>query len=192
MGRGSSLIITTAQAKTLLQISGSSYDSLIAALIPEAEAKYLQIRNIPFTQIRGDIATGDATISNIELYPQNSVSFTNDFDVVNPANFINRLEYIFNSTYAIDDYVTDIDGDNNTIEVSTNSTATATDVIFTVYPQGAKMAASKIISYMLNKNAMNGMQSESIGSYSYSKGSDSNQFGIPLDIVQSIKRYVNV
>lgn len=182
------MIITPTQVKTLLQISGSTYDALISALIPEAEAKYLQIRGIPFTQIRGDITASDNTVSNIELYPLNNYK---SYDAVNHASYIERMEYLYSAAQSIDSYVTDVDVDNNTIELYDASSATATDVLFTVYPQGAKMAAAKIIGYMMNKNSQNGMMSESIGSYSYSKGADSNAYGIPNDIVQSIKRFIN-
>lgn len=190
MGRSSDMIITTAQVKAILQISGTSYDNLIGLLIPEAEAKYLQIRGIPFTQIKADITTGDKTVSNIALYPTVSTVFT-DFQIVNPSRYLERMEYLYNATNDIDDYITEIDIDNNTVELSGESLNTATSVLFTVYPQGAKMATAKIIGYFLNKQSMNGMQSESIGTYSYTRGSDMNNFGIPMDIVQSIKRYIN-
>jgi len=173
------MIITLAQVKTLLQISGTTYDALISALIPEAEAKYLQIRGIPFTRVKGDITASDSTVSNITFYGTNN------------AVFIDRMEYLYSAAQSIDSYVTDVDADNNTVELYDASSTTATDVLFTVYPQGAKMAAAKIIGYMMNKNAQNGMMSESIGSYSYSKGADSNAYGIPNDIVQSIKRFIN-
>lgn len=182
------MIITLAQVKTLLQISGSTYDSLISALIPEAEAKYLQIRGIPFTRIKGDITASDSTVSNITLYQSN---YYQTFYDTNNAVFIDHMEYLYSAAQSIDSYVTDVDADNNTVELYDASSTTATDVLFTVYPQGAKMAAAKIIGYMMNKNSQNGMMSESIGSYSYSKGADSNAYGIPNDIVQSIKRFIN-
>ena len=182
------MIITLAQVKTLLQISGSTYDALISALIPEAEAKYLQIRNWPFLQVYGDIVTGDNTITNLALYPTSNY---NTYDAVNHAVYIDRMEYLYSAAQSIDSYVTDVDAYNNTVELYDASSTTATDVLFTVYPQGAKMAAAKIIGYMMNKNSQNGMMSESIGSYSYSKGADSNAYGIPNDIVQSIKRFIN-
>jgi len=182
------MIITLAQVKTLLQISGSTYDALISALIPEAEAKYLQIRGIPFTRIQGDITASDNTVSNIALYPTSNYK---SYDAVNHSEYVERMEYLYSAAQSVDSYVTDIDIDNNTIELYDASSTTATDVLFTVYPQGAKMAAAKIIGYLMNKNSQNGMMSESIGSYSYSKGADSNAYGIPNDIVQSIKRFIN-
>lgn len=187
------MIITLAQVKSLLNISGTAKDTLISVLIPEVEAKYLQIRNIPFMQIQADITSGDATVSNLKLYPETDFSYTieNDNSV---AAFIDRTDYFYNSTNSIDNYVTEIDIENNTIELDTAPAATATDVIFTVYPKGAKFIAAKLIQYFMQSNSMNGLQSESVGSYSYSRGGSQgggNPFGVPDDIYKSIKRHVD-
>ena len=175
------MIITLAQAKTLLGITGTAKDTLMTALIVEAESKYLEVRNRPFTQITGDLTTDDKTVSNIALYDANSVY---------NAILVDRMDYLFNDTNSIDNYVTDIDSD--TLELDTASTTTATDVIFTVYPKGSKMVAAKLISYLSQKSSMNGLQSESVGSYSWSKGSDGNPAGIPDDLFKSIDRYLKV
>ena len=185
------MIITLAQVKSLLNISGTAKDTLISAMIPEAEAKYLQIRNIPFLQIQGDLTTGDKTIADIRVYP-----YTLETQLMNGVGitslFLNRMEYLFNSTNSIDNYITDIDTTYNTIEIDSAATTTAGNVIFTVYPQGAKLTAAKMIKYLMGANSFSGLQSESVGSYSWSAGSDGNPFGVPSDIYKSIKRYVNI
>jgi hypothetical protein len=190
------MIITLAQVKSLLNISGTAKDTLISALIPEAEAKYLQIRNIPFMQIQADITSGDATVSNLKLYPCDVLNSLSSvlYDNSTIAAFVDRTDYFYNSTNSIDNYVTEIDIENNTIELDTAPAATATDVIFTVYPKGAKFIAAKLIQYFMQSNSMNGLQSESVGSYSYSRGGSQgggNPFGVPDDIYKSIKRYVD-
>ncbi len=185
------MIITLAQAKALLNITGTSKDTLMTALIPEAEAKYLQIRNIPFTQIQGELNAGDKTVSNIRLYPYSYLSGSIGNQKTTAA-FLDRFEYLYNSANSIDNYITDVDINNNSVEIDTASTGTASNVIFTIYPQGAKYTAAKLISYLSQSNAMNGLQSESVGSYSWSAGSEGNPFGVPTDIYKSIKRYVNI
>jgi hypothetical protein len=190
------MIITLAQVKSLLNISGTAKDTLISALIPEAEAKYLQIRNIPFMQIQADITSGDATVSNLKLYPCDVLNSLSSvlYDNSTIAAFIDRTDYFYNSSQSIDNYVTEIDVENNTIELDTAPAATATDVIFTVYPKGSKFVAAKLIQYFMQSNSMNGLQSESVGSYSYSRGGSQgggNPFGVPDDIYKSIKRYVD-
>jgi hypothetical protein len=190
------MIITLAQVKSLLNISGTAKDTLISALIPEAEAKYLQIRNIPFMQIQADITSGDATVSNLKLYPCDVLNSLSSvlYDNNTVAAFIDRTDYFYNSTNSIDNYVTEIDVENNTIELDTAPSATATDIIFTVYPKGSKFIAAKLIQYFMQSNSMNGLQSESVGSYSYSRGGSQgggNPFGVPDDIYKSIKRYVD-
>jgi hypothetical protein len=101
------------------------------------------------------------------------------------------MEYLYNSANSIDNYITDIDTIYNTIEIDTVSGATANDVIFTVYPQGAKLTVAKMIKYLMNPNSQSGLQSESVGSYSWSAGSEGNPFGVPSDIYKSITRYVD-
>ena len=179
------MIITLAQVKSLLNIQNTSKDPLIGVLIPEVEAKYLQIRNIPFMQILADTNSGDKTISNIRIYPEQVLYGYNS----SAASYLNRLEYLYSS--AIDNYITDIDSNNNTVEIDTAASATAKDVVFTVYPQGSKMVAAKLVQYLMNSNSMNGLSSETVGSYSWSKGDNSNPFGVPNDIFKSITRYIN-
>jgi hypothetical protein len=190
------MIITLAQVKSLLNISGTAKDTLISALIPEAEAKYLQIRNIPFMQIQADITSGDTTVSNLKLYPCDVLNSLSSvlYDNNTVAAFVDRTDYFYNSTNSIDNYVTEIDVENNTIELDTAPSATATDIIFTVYPKGSKFIAAKLIQYFMQSNSMNGLQSENVGSYSYSRGGSQgggNPFGVPDDIYKSIKRYVD-
>jgi len=185
------MIITVAQAKTLLQITGTAKDALIAALIPEAEAKYLHIRNFPFLQFYGDITNTETEITDITLYPSTVRDYSLNY-YKSTASFIKRMEYLYNSTNSIDNYVTSVNDTSNSVNIDTAAGATATGVIFTVYPQNCKMIAAKLISYFSQKNSMSGLQSESVGSYSWSKGSDGNPFGVPDDIVKSIHRYPSV
>jgi len=176
------MIITLSQTKSLLNLTGTSKDTLITALIPEAEAKYLQIRNYPFHKFYGDTTAASKTISNIALYPS---SITGSISV-SSSRYIDRMDYIYTS--AIDNYVTDVDTISNTIAIDTAASTTGS-IVFTVYPQGAKMTAAKLIQYLMQSNSMNGLQSESVGSYSWSKATTGNPYGVPDDIFKSIKRY---
>lgn len=185
------MIITLAQCKSLLNILDTSKDALITALIPEAEAKYLQIRNFPFIQIEADITASDKTVSNVSLYPASALSNIVESNG-STVSCVERMEYVYNSANNIDTYITDIDYDNGTFEIAVASGKTATDVIFTIYPVGSKFVAAKIIQYLMQSNSMTGLQSESVGSYSYSRGSAGNPYGVPDDIFKSIKRYINV
>ena len=67
--------------------------------------------------------------------------------------------------------------------------ATVNDV--TAYPDGADITAALMIGYLLK--AKHGLQSESIGSYSYSaEGTDKQIGGYPKSIVGTIKRYIGI
>ena len=185
------MIITLAQCKSLLNITDTTKDAIITALIPEAEAKYLQIRNFPFIQIKGSITAADKTVSNITLYPYTTLEDSYEYNRLS-VTFLDRMEQVYNSANNIDTYITDIDYDNGTFELAVASGKTATDAIFTIYPAGSKFTAAKIIQYLMQSNSMTGLQSESVGSYSYSRGSAGNPYGVPDDIFKSIKRFVNV
>lgn len=59
----------------------------------------------------------------------------------------------------------------------------------TVYPQGAEGVAAEMVAYKLaTLGKMDGIQSETIGSYSYSKDTDLDH-GYPSGIVGRIRRY---
>ena len=61
----------------------------------------------------------------------------------------------------------------------------------TVYPDGADVTAALMIGYLLK--AKHGLQSESIGNYSYSNESTDKQIcGYPKSIVGTIKRYIGI
>lgn len=184
------MIITLQQVKSLLNISGTAKDTLISAMIPEAEAKYLQIRNIPFLQIQASASSGDKTLTGIIVYPFQDFYTTTDGFSGTPAKYLNRMEYVFGN--GIDNYITDVDISANTVEIDTNAPGNVTNGIFTIYPQGAKLTAAKLIKYLMDQNSFSGLQSESVGSYSWSAASDGNPFGVPSDIYKSIKRYVNI
>lgn len=184
------MIITLTQVKSLLNISGTSKDALISTLIPEAEAKYLQIRNYPFLRFTGGLTNGSKTISGIMIYPA-SADIIIDNCISGFSKYLERMEYVYNSANSIDNYITDISGTVNTIEIDTAATTTASNVIFTIYPKSAKMTVAKLIQYMMNPNSMNGLQSELVGSYLWSKGSMGSPYGVPDDIFKSIKRYGN-
>lgn len=164
-------IITTATVKTLLQISGSTYDSLIATLIPIAESMFLKIRGIEFFQIEGDITSGSANIENLSV---------TDMDKL-------RLgDRVYNSN--IDGKITVIDLDDSWIvTLDTNATGSEDNAEMIVYPRGYEYPLSKIIEYMMNKDSGTGYRSENIGNYSYTKFGKGT--GIPLDIANMIERY---
>lgn len=167
------MIITKDQVKSILNMTGN--DSIISMLIPEAEAKYLQIRNRPFDQLRADTTAASSTLTNVFL--SNGDSFK--------LSMLNRFDYLTNDD--IDSYITELT--DSTITVNAPAAESKTDQIFTVYPHTAKYTAAKLIQYLMNKNSMNGLQSENIGSYSWSKNSTGNPAGVPADLYKSIKRY---
>lgn len=63
-----------------------------------------------------------------------------------------------------------------------------------IYPDGSELVAIQMIAFILSERSrVSGMQSEVIGSYSYTKDNLSHYFeGYPKNIVGKIKRYVSI
>lgn len=176
-------IITLAETKEILQITVSTFDTLITTLIPQAEGLFLIVRGIPFFEIEADITNSDATIDNI---------LNSDLAKVQKNDFLEATG-IPESTYVLEvNNVNDnrVNITENTIEMSANATATTEDILITIYPANSKYAAAKIIGYMLSKTNASGTISETVGTYSYTKFD--NKSGLPSDIAALIKQYQSV
>lgn len=95
-------IITLAKAKTFLQISDTTKDTLITALIPQIEADYLLIRNAAF-----DVDDDDATVypDGSELTAAQMIGFNMSSSIANGGGFksesIGSYSYTMNEARSI-------------------------------------------------------------------------------------------
>ena len=176
-------IITVTEAKTYLQLpAGSTYDALIAALIPEAEAQFLKIRSIPFYEIEADIVSGSNEITDIS---DEDILRVEENDYLEAAgivvsSIVNKVENWKSERVNITE---------NKIIIDNDATASTENLLIKVYPKGSKFATSKIIGYYMDKSTGTGVKSESIGSYSYT--TDQNMAGLPESITKFIVQYMS-
>ncbi len=170
-------LATVAEIKALLQISVSTYDTLIALLITQAEGTFLNIRGVPFSRIYGDLTISSQIIDNVlnnglEIVGQNMLVESADDNGVKARGFVSYINF--------EDY-------EFTISNAAGSTYANQDLI--LYPAGAQFALSKIVGYYLEKDNQTGYKSESIGNYSYTKEEIDSKSGIPKDIVGMIEQF---
>lgn len=90
-------IVTLANAKTFLQITGTDKDDVITALIPEIEADFLSIRNAAFD------ASGAITLypDGSELVASQMIGF--HLDSLASAGFSKKSESIGSYSYTASD-----------------------------------------------------------------------------------------
>ena len=167
------MIVTRDEVKTFLQITGISKDALIDALIIEAESLFLQKREIDFFSFTGNTESLSDIITNID----------DDNDFI----YIKTGKIIESTLYGIRERITSFDSDNLEIQVENNITASNDDIEFVIYPYGSQIIAARIVGYLMSKDSLNGLQSESIGNYSYTKFDNST--GLPLDLIKNIQVY---
>lgn len=188
-------VISRDTVKTILQISVSTYDTLIDFYLPIISEDIDSITNQTWTvQYNGTLTNGSAVISSILVGSPTSSG-------VKFSDYLNRptkgwlVSTVQNDNSAISDY----DLDANTITVSDNATATVTgaDVLINQFPKSKWVAAAQMIGFQIVKN--NGVDSTSKGNiksrsmgplsvtYEELDNALSNGFGYPNYIIQSLK-----
>jgi hypothetical protein len=166
-------ILTTEKVKEFLQITSTTYDTLINALIVEAESLYLLERNLPFYKITGNTTTGNFTIESISN-----------------LKAVSRMDLLSSTSQT--GIITAIDTDNGYVTLDTAATATTEEENFIVYPKGYRYIASKIIGWLMSKQTMSGVKSESFRSYSYENDDMSVLSGLPQTIANNITTFAGV
>lgn len=158
-------IITTAEVKTLLQISGSTYDSLIAALIPPLQSWIIEYTNNPFHSSK---YISGATIAFVDSNPDTitdsgsgfvDAGFTDGIDIHVEGSKDNDGFYYVDTVTA---GTLTLDSDDELIAESAGYDVLITRVRF---PKSLKIVVAKLIGYDLNKNKMWGISDQSLGDY---------------------------
>jgi hypothetical protein len=165
-------IVTRDEVKTFLQISGTAEDSLIDALIPQAEQAYKKLRAIPYFDFTGSTTAASDQITDIVL---------DDFDCIEEGLLIENKEN------GIREKITKVDVDNRLIEVENVIGSTLADIDFIIYPNASQLVASKIVQYFMDLDNMDGLKSESTGNYN--REIDVNIAGLPRNIANMIDQY---
>ena len=176
-------IITQAEAKAILQITVSTYDTLIDTLIPDAEGLFLIVRGIPFFEIEGNILTGSNTILEVTDQDQDKVCDRDYLEGtgVEASAYVTKVDYWKTGRVSITE---------NTITMSAVATATTEDLLIKIYPANSKNASARIIGYLLSTKNLDGLINESIGTYNKTKFDKIS--GLPADIAGQIKQYQSI
>lgn len=184
------MIATLAEIKAILGISDNSKDTQINTLIPMVESDLIVYCNNLFldTDIR---FSGSCSITKISTtYKIECAGGGMDL-----TGFAIGDTILLQGSLRNDKYYT-ISGINaNYIQVSESVVAeSARDMQLTLtsFPSALKIYISKMISYQMNHANDSGITSESIGNYSYSRGSNSGDAGYPSEILKALDKWRKV
>lgn len=187
-------IVTLNKVKTFLNITDTTKDALITALIPEIEADFLLIRNKPFIVITGNLTTGAEFITNVERFDPNNTLYYQRYERLLSDDQIDHLFDQICEGMTVSDIagtkvygkIINIDKFNQQITLDADASATATGEKLYIYPEGCQLAAAEMLKYMMNKKYA---QSESFGDYSFS--SEEMVSGYPKSITNKIRRFIS-
>ena len=168
-------ITTLEQAKLILQISTTTKNDLISALIPLVEDAYEQIRNKPFDISVKIAVTSTAATADGELYIEFDGSAegvevkSGDTAAIVAMKIYQDLyaPYYYKKLSGVNVYLNHKYGAYQEITFDANGTGTAATITENekIYPAGSELTAIKMIGYSLQKNK-EGKTSESLGDYS--------------------------
>lgn len=175
-------IIDRETLKSLLQITGTTYDTLIDLYLPIVSEDVESICNNCFVkEYTGTLTSGSDIITDINIKSASK------------GWLISTSEYS-------QSILIDADIDKNTVTASDNATATAEsqEIYINEFPIAKRVVASQMVAYQISKNK--GINSSSKGAvkskslpplsitYDDKDNSLSNGFGYPSYIVQSLKQ----
>ena len=182
-------IITTAEVKTILQISGSDKDDYIAEMIPIIQEYITDYCNDVF--LNKNLYIDGATFS----FTSRTVTDSNSGFVT--AGFVSGMDIFINGSDSNDGLYS-----LNTAAAATMTTTSTAPVsplfvteaegeniiIYHVqYPQALKMSAANMIGYQMSKQNLENVQSEKIGDYSVAYAGVTGAY--PDNILQTLKHY---
>ena len=195
-------MITLAQVKTYLGITANTYDALITAMIPIAEAKYREIAGYNFNwMIYATFADGATTmeIGGVDYAINYGDAFINSQPGRDSAIWqLNYGDLIEGAGVPAGTYITAIDTIENEVTVSAAFTADGDRIRITTnisyYP-----VISSLIWFMVGQQSTtaqdkSNISSQTLGSMSitYDNSNISKRYGVPEKIVSAIPKYAGV
>jgi hypothetical protein len=182
-------IITTAEVKTILQISGSDYDTYIAQMIPIMQEYITDYCNDVF--LNKNLYIDGPTFSFTSRTVSDSDSgfvtagFVSGMDIYIEGSDSNDGLYSLNTAAAASMTTT------STAPVSklfvTEDAGAYLTIYHVQYPQALKMACANMIGYQMSKQNLENVSSEKIGDYSVSYADVTGEY--PNNILQTLKHY---
>lgn len=190
------MIITLAQLKTLLQITSSTYDTLINALIPIVEEQICEYCNNDFID---EYESLNGILPVVYFYSTEFYFATTDNSLNNTTDDLTTLDFKAGDTIRVYNSIQNegiltiksiaahkiIFESVNTVN---NESAGNCIVIARVkFPKTLQLTASQMIGYNLKKQTA-GLISESIDDYSYTKDKDFIN-GYPKSIMDGLNDF---
>ena len=161
-------IVTTAEVKTLLQLSGTTYDRLIETLIPLVQDYVLAFCNTNFPIKNRYVRSGNITFTSGTPAKINDAasSFVD-------AKFTDGMHVLISGSVD-NDKIVEVDTVTagvltlKTGETLVTETFSDTDIILqkVKFPTPLKNTVAKMIGFNLDKNSSKGKKSEKVGAYS--------------------------
>ena len=182
-------IITTAEVKTILQISGSDKDTYIAAMIPIMQDYITDYCNDVF--LNEDIYVDGATFSFSSRTVSDSDSgfvaagFVSGMDIFIEGSYSNNGLYSLNTVAAASMTTTSADPVSR-VFVAEDAGANLT-IYHVQFPQALKMACANMIGYQMSKQNLENVSSEKVGDYSVSYADVTGEY--PSNILSTLKHY---
>jgi len=182
-------IITTAEVKTILQISGSDKDTYIAAMIPIMQDYITDYCNDVF--LNEDIYVDGATFSFSSRTVSDSDSgfvaagFVSGMDIFIEGSYSNNGLYSLNTVAAASMTTTSADPVSR-VFVAEDAGANLT-IYHVQFPQALKMACANMIGYQMSRQNLENVSSEKVGDYSVSYADVTGEY--PSNILSTLKHY---
>lgn len=185
------MIITSDEVKSLLQISGTTYDSLITAMIPVVQDFVLKYTNNYFETLTESVYRDTNTISFVSGSPAKINDSQNQFVYMGFVAGIHvRVQGSkFNDgIYKVDSVEAGsliLSSDDELISESVDSNVLV-KITIVQFPKGIKLPVAKMIGFHLEKRNARGVQSESLGDHSISYQSGGSY---PKSLLDELNQY---
>jgi len=183
------LIATAEEVKTLLQITGTTKDTLIDLLLPLIESDIHTYTKNDFIKDDEETYINKKTIS-FETTGNKILDSGNEMNTFSDNQTIKVFGSKSNDGIY---YIDSVSGDYNYLSINDESTlideSADNDIrIYRVtYPKELKLVFSQMVNYKLNVSAPN-ITSESIDDYSVSFDQNINN-GYPVSIIKALSRF---
>lgn len=168
-------IMTAAQVKTYLQISGTDYDTAIATYLPVVSSDIEKITNNKFIVRR----TGTLTAASDEITDITTA-------LLEPGMVVNTVDYEQAEILAVSE---------TTLQIDTNATASIadSDIYINAFPLAKKPIAAAMVLHCIKKYTAlmpehGPLKSERVGSYSWAAANEGKgAAGYPQWMVDGLK-----
>jgi len=188
------MIITAAEVKSLLQISGSAYDSFIDAMIPVVQDFVIQYTNNYFEILTDSVYRDTNTLSFVTGSPAKINDSQNKFV---DMGFVAGIHIRVNGS-KFNDGIYKVDSVSaRTLTLSSDDSLTNesedSEVVIKItvvqFPKGIQLPVAQLIGYNFEKRNMKGVQSERLGDHSISYQSGG---GYPKSLLEGLNQYRNL